>query len=90
MTTTGGPGRTVPSLAGVASRGGQSATALDKPLKIDVHDLSFYYGDKRALDYITIQIRQNLVTAWLRSFPQLSSLHSGGRAARPSCWCSAR
>jgi len=63
--TAGGPGRTVPSLAGVASRGGQSATALDKPLKIDVHDLSFYYGDKRALDDITIQIRQNLVTAFI-------------------------
>jgi phosphate transport system ATP-binding protein len=63
--TAGGPGRTVPSLAGVASRGGQSATALDKPLKIDVHDLSFYYSDKRALDDITIQIRQNLVTAFI-------------------------
>jgi phosphate transport system ATP-binding protein len=55
----------MPSLAGVASRGGQSATALDKPVKIDVHDLSFYYGDKRALDDITIQIRQNLVTAFI-------------------------
>jgi len=55
----------MPSLAGVASRRGQSATALDKPVKIDVHDLSFYYGDKRALDDITIQIRQNLVTAFI-------------------------
>ncbi len=59
-----GAGRTVPaSLAGVASRG-QSAP-LDTPIKIDVHDLSFYYGTKRALDDITIQIRQNLVTAFI-------------------------
>ena len=62
--TTGGPAR-VPSLAGVASRGGQSAAALDKPVKIDVHDLSFYYGSKRALDDITIKIKQNLVTAFI-------------------------
>ena len=57
--------RTVPSLAGVANRGGQTAAALDKPVKIDVDDLSFYYGEKRALDDITIQIRQNLVTAFI-------------------------
>ena len=63
--TTGGQGNTVPSLAGVANRGGQAAGALDKPIKIDVNDLSFYYGDKRALDDITIQIRQNLVTAFI-------------------------
>ena len=63
--TTGGGSRTVPSLAGVASRGGQSAAALDQPVKIDVHDLSFYYGEKRALDDITIKIRQNLVTAFI-------------------------
>jgi phosphate transport system ATP-binding protein len=57
--------RTVPSLAGVANRGGQTGAALDKPVKIDVDDLSFYYGEKRALDDITIQIRQNLVTAFI-------------------------
>jgi phosphate transport system ATP-binding protein len=62
--TTGGANRTVPSLAGIASRG-QSATTLDKPVKIDVRDLSFYYGPKRALDDITIQIRQHLVTAFI-------------------------
>jgi phosphate transport system ATP-binding protein len=62
--TTGGGNRTVPSLAGIASRG-QSAASLDKPVKIDVNDLSFYYGPKRALDDITIQIRQHLVTAFI-------------------------
>jgi phosphate transport system ATP-binding protein len=61
-----GAGRTVPaSLAGVASRTGQSAAALDKPVKIDVEDLNFYYGSKRALDGINIKIRQNLVTAFI-------------------------
>ena len=60
-----GPGRTMPSLAGVASRGSQSAGSLDKPIKIDVNDLSFFYSEKRALDDITIQIRQNLVTAFI-------------------------
>jgi phosphate transport system ATP-binding protein len=62
MTTGGGK---VPSLAGVASRAGQPATALDQPVKINVNDLSFFYGEKRALDDITIQIRQNLVTAFI-------------------------
>ena len=60
-----GAGRTVPSLAAVANRGGQPAAALDTPVKIDVNDLSFYYGSKRALDEITTAIRQNLVTAFI-------------------------
>ena len=60
-----GAGRTVPSLAAVANRGGQPAAALDTPVKIDVNDLSFYYGSKRALDDISIAIRQNLVTAFI-------------------------
>ncbi len=64
--TTGGT-RTVPaSLAGVASsRPGQPPAALDTPIKIDVEGLNFYYGTKRALDGITIQIRQNIVTAFI-------------------------
>jgi phosphate transport system ATP-binding protein len=61
-----GVSRTVPaSLAGIANRGGQPASALDKPVKIDVDRLNFYYGDKRALDAISIQIRANLVTAFI-------------------------
>ncbi len=60
---TGAP-RTVPaSLANIASRGGQPPAGLHQPVKIDVSGLNFYYGQKRALDGITIQIRQNLVTA---------------------------
>ena len=64
--TTGEP-RTVPaSLAGVASsRPGQQSAPLNTPIKIDVEGLNFYYGTKRALDGITIQIRQNIVTAFI-------------------------
>ena len=58
--------QTVPaSLSGVASRPGQTAAALDKPVKIAVDDLNFYYGPKRALDGINIKIRSKLVTAFI-------------------------
>ncbi len=58
--------QTVPaSLAGIASRAGQSPASLDTPVKIAVDELNFYYGTKRALDGISIQIRANLVTAFI-------------------------
>jgi len=61
-----GASKPVPaSLAGIASRPGQSAGALDKPVKIAVEHLNFYYGAKRALDGINIEIRANLVTAFI-------------------------
>jgi phosphate transport system ATP-binding protein len=61
-----GVSRPVPaSLSGIASRPGQSATSLDRPVKIAVDNLNFYYGPKRALDGINIQIRSNLVTAFI-------------------------
>jgi phosphate transport system ATP-binding protein len=61
-----GVSRTVPaSLSGIASRPGQSTAALDKPVKIAVDNLNFYYGPKRALDGINIAIRANLVTAFI-------------------------
>jgi phosphate transport system ATP-binding protein len=57
---------TVPaSLAGIASRTGQSSAALNQPVKIAVEGLNFYYGEKRALDGIGIEIRTNLVTAFI-------------------------
>jgi phosphate transport system ATP-binding protein len=37
----------------------------DRPPQIDVHDLNFYYGTKRALENITIGIQPNLVTAFI-------------------------
>jgi phosphate transport system ATP-binding protein len=60
-----GVSRTVPSLSGVANRPGQPPASLDAPVKIGVDRLNFYYGDKRALDGISIQIRSNLVTAFI-------------------------
>jgi phosphate transport system ATP-binding protein len=37
----------------------------ERDVKIDVQGLSFYYGAKQALDNITIQLRSNLVTAFI-------------------------
>ncbi len=34
-----------------------------QPVKIEVSELSFYYGTKRALENITLQVRSNIVTA---------------------------
>jgi phosphate transport system ATP-binding protein len=44
-------------------RSGQ--TMPDRPVKIDVRDLHFYYGAKRALESITVSIQANVVTAFI-------------------------
>ncbi|MBY0495273.1 MAG: phosphate ABC transporter ATP-binding protein PstB [Cyanobacteria bacterium] len=62
---TGGTGTVPANLSGIASRRDQSPAALDKPVKIEVDNLNFYYGPKRALDGINIRIRANLVTAFI-------------------------
>ena len=56
---------TVPSLSGVVRSSGHNQAALDAPVKIAVDRLNFYYGEKRALDGISIKIRSNLVTAFI-------------------------
>jgi phosphate transport system ATP-binding protein len=40
-------------------------THEDRPVKIDVEHLSFYYAEKRALEDISIRIKSNLVTAFI-------------------------
>ena len=61
-----GVSRIVPSsLSGIANRRGQPPAPLDAPVKIGVNGLDFYYGEKRALDGISIEIRANLVTAFI-------------------------
>jgi phosphate transport system ATP-binding protein len=45
-------------------RGGQPPAA-ERPIKIEARDLNFYYGEKRALESITMQIQSNLVTAFI-------------------------
>jgi phosphate transport system ATP-binding protein len=42
-----------------------AAAAPDPAAVVDVHDLNFYYGAKRALEGITLPIRPNLVTAFI-------------------------
>jgi phosphate transport system ATP-binding protein len=42
-----------------------SAVPEERPVKIAVQGLSFFYGAKQALQDITIQIRSNLVTAFI-------------------------
>jgi len=53
----------VPSLA-ARTRGGGAAVA-DRPVKIDVEHLNFYYGQKRALEDISIKLRANVVSAFI-------------------------
>ncbi|MCC7034157.1 MAG: phosphate ABC transporter ATP-binding protein [Acidobacteria bacterium] len=55
----------VASLSGLTARPGQPPARADAPVKIDVDRMNFYYGAKRALDGISIQIRANLVTAFI-------------------------
>jgi phosphate transport system ATP-binding protein len=54
---------TIPSLAGIARP--QSATAGEQPVKIDVERLNFFYSGKRALQEISVQLRANLVSAFI-------------------------
>ena len=41
------------------------AAPEERPIKIDVEALSFFYGETRALEHISIQIHSNLVTAFI-------------------------
>src|SRR5215207_4270983 len=51
----------VPAVAAPAAQ----APASARPDVIDVQDLSFYYGTKKALDGITIGLAPNIVTAFI-------------------------
>ena len=53
----------VPSLANVAARAAQPG--VDRPAKIEADRLNFYYGDKRALQDISVRIQPNVVTAFI-------------------------
>ena len=55
----------IPSLAGIAARKDQSTPRVDQPAKIEADSLNFYYGDKRALQDISVRIQPNLVTAFI-------------------------
>jgi phosphate transport system ATP-binding protein len=51
-------------LARIAARSG-APSVPDTPVKVEAAQLNFYYGQKRALDGISIQIRTQLVTAFI-------------------------
>jgi phosphate transport system ATP-binding protein len=44
---------------------GTGTVQADRPVKIDVDKLSFFYGAKKALQSISLQMRSNLVTAFI-------------------------
>jgi phosphate transport system ATP-binding protein len=54
----------LPSLSSARSLPAQPPGA-EHPIKIDVERLNFYYGMKRALEVITIQLRANVVSAFI-------------------------
>jgi phosphate transport system ATP-binding protein len=58
------PVQTSPPSLAVRSRS-HEAPSVENPVCIDVERLNFYYGAKRALDGITIQIHRHLVTAFI-------------------------
>jgi phosphate transport system ATP-binding protein len=52
----------VPSLAGRVT---PAASVPDRPVKIDVQRLNFYYGETPALHDISVKLRANLVSAFI-------------------------
>ena len=54
----------VPSLARIAART-EPPARTDRPAKIEAEGMNFYYGEKRALQDISVKIHPNLVTACL-------------------------
>jgi phosphate transport system ATP-binding protein len=54
-----------PGLFASSARPAGAAPAVDHPVTIGVSNLSFYYGSKRALEDISIELRSNVVTAFI-------------------------
>src|SRR6185295_12722711 len=63
----GGSGKRGPSLTvpRPVMQSSGVAPATEGRLKIDVERLSFFYGEKRALEDISIKIQPNVVTAFI-------------------------
>jgi ABC-type multidrug transport system fused ATPase/permease subunit len=55
----------MPGLSAAVAGGNAHRSAGEHPIKIGVTNLSFYYGDKRALQDISIDLRANVVTAFI-------------------------
>jgi phosphate transport system ATP-binding protein len=56
---------TLPSLSGLAQRSDAAKTATPAPVKIRAEHLNFYYGAKRALQDISIEVQSHVVTAFI-------------------------
>jgi phosphate transport system ATP-binding protein len=54
-----------PAMPSLAGRTRPPSSAPERPVKIDVSGLNFYYGEKRALHDISIQLRANVVSAFI-------------------------
>jgi phosphate transport system ATP-binding protein len=61
--TVGSP--TLPPLAAAGRHHGRRPGAAESPVAIGVDSLSFYYGEKRALEDITVELRENVVSAFI-------------------------
>jgi phosphate transport system ATP-binding protein len=61
----GGPDKARPTIAMPRATQHPASAAADGRLKIDVENLSFFYGEKRALEDISIKIQPNVVTAFI-------------------------
>jgi phosphate transport system ATP-binding protein len=59
------PTQSVPGLGGLTAGRGQAASAAPDQVKIEAEGMNFYYGDTHALMDISLQIRQNVVTAFI-------------------------
>lgn len=85
------PRYAIPSLADIASRGGER-DAVDTPTKVIVEGLSFFYGRTQALDGVSLRIPANQVTAFigpsgcgkstfLRTLNRMNDIIPGARVA---------
>jgi len=55
----------LPPLAAAPRHHHSRSDSAESPVAIDVDSLAFYYGEKRALDDITIQLREHVVSAFI-------------------------
>jgi phosphate transport system ATP-binding protein len=55
----------MPSLAGLTARAAGNAARIEGPAKIEAAAMNFYYGQKRALENISVKIQPHVVTAFI-------------------------
>src|SRR5471032_1251003 len=90
------PSILAPRPAVVRGPAGPSAAEAQEQLKIDVEKLSFHYGEKRALEDISIKIQPNVVTAFigpsgcgkstfLRTLNRMNDIIPGARVSGRVC-----